>query len=133
VTFRPNGGPAGSGTKFPGLRERPKDWACACGVTHPGYQTRCWVSDEKRPAARVVPMIYVALALIAALAILTLALTNVVARMGRQHAREREQLLNKIMHLAGKTWVEPPREPVPPDEAYDPSRFSYAPEQDPEI
>jgi len=54
---------------------------------------------------------------VAALAVLALALYSAGAlfrSMVRQQARERELLLNQIMHLAGRTWQPPPV----PDEPY---------------
>jgi hypothetical protein len=48
---------------------------------------------------------------IAALAVLALGIYGcgmLVRGMLRQQARERELLLNQIMHLAGRTWQPPP-------------------------
>lgn len=40
----------------------------------------------------------------------------------REHARERQLMLNQILHLAGRTWTPPPVEewqPTPEDEEQD--------------
>jgi len=53
---------------------------------------------------------------LAALAVLALAIylcAAMVRGLVRQQARERELLLNQIMHLSGRTWTPPPvAEPV---------------------
>jgi hypothetical protein len=52
---------------------------------------------------------------LAALAVLALALYLSAALfrgLVRQQARERELLLNQIMHLAGRTWQPPPEPPL---------------------
>jgi len=54
---------------------------------------------------------------LAALAVLALAIylcAAMVRGLVRQQARERELLLNQIMHLAGRTW-QPPPSPEPAD------------------
>lgn len=61
-------------------------------------------------------MIYVAVAAIVALGLVTAGLLNVVRGMVRQHARERDALLDKIMHLAGRTWTPPPADQPPESE-----------------
>jgi hypothetical protein len=57
-------------------------------------------------------------AAVAAAATVTVALVfaNIIRAMIRQHARERDLMLNQIMHLSGKPWQEPPRTtpPAPP-------------------
>jgi hypothetical protein len=53
-------------------------------------------------------MMYVALAAIAAWAASVLALAGVLRSAYRQHARDREMMLARIMHLAGRTWELPP-------------------------
>lgn len=63
--------------------------------------------------------LYVAVAAIGALIIQTIVTGSALRAMQRQHAREREQLLARIMHLAGRTWEIPParehdEELVPP-------------------
>lgn len=48
---------------------------------------------------------------LAALAVLALAIylcAAMVRGLVRQQARERELLLNQIMHLSGRTWTPPP-------------------------
>lgn len=77
-------------------------------------------------------MIYlaVALALVTVAYIVTLAVgARVTHSLIRSHARERDLLLNKLMHLAGRTWEPPPaQEPEPPekfDELLDTSSMPY--------
>lgn len=76
-------------------------------------------------------MTYVAL--LEGVAIIATALTfaGLLRSMVRQQARERDMLLNKIMHLAGRTWEPPPAhvEPAQVDDdlalaaAWDPSQL----------
>lgn len=59
-------------------------------------------------------MTWVALAALAVLALGLAAMAQLVRGMVRQQARERELLLNQIMHLSGRTWTPPPAaEPAP--------------------
>lgn len=56
--------------------------------------------------------------------------SNLIRSLIRQHARERELLLNQIMHLSGKTWTPPPaHEPAP---APTPRSTIRSPEQYPD-
>lgn len=78
-------------------------------------------------------MTAVALAAIAALAITTVAWAGVGRWLIRQAARERELLLNQIMHLSGKTWTPPPAETwEQPTEVLDPGRYISSSSQIPE-
>jgi cytochrome oxidase assembly protein ShyY1 len=52
----------------------------------------------------------VAVSLVAALVVVTSAFVSLARWQMRQHARERELLLNQIMHLSGRTWTPPPSE-----------------------
>ena len=62
-------------------------------------------------------MVYVALAEAAVLLALTVTFAGLIRSMLRSQARERDLLLNKIMHLAGRTWEPPPAaEQQPPTE-----------------
>ena len=45
---------------------------------------------------------------IVSIALLLGTFSTIVRRSDRQHARERELLLNQLMHLSGKTWAPPP-------------------------
>lgn len=72
-------------------------------------------------------MIYVALAAIGALAIGLSAFAGALRWMIRQHARERELLLNQVLHAAGRTWSPPPADRWEPEPA--PPQFTAAPEQ----
>lgn len=65
-------------------------------------------------------MTWVALALVAANIILAVIFARSLRQRDRQHARERDLLLDRMMHLSGKPWnqapAEEPRvEPVNPD------------------
>ena len=61
-------------------------------------------------------MIYVALLEGVALIVTALTFAHIVRWMIREHARERNLMLNQLMHLAGRTWQPPPG---PPEPAYD--------------
>lgn len=61
-------------------------------------------------------MIYVALTALAVLAVVVLAFAGLLRGVNRQHAREREQLLARLMHLAGRTWEPPPSDQYRPPE-----------------
>ena len=50
------------------------------------------------------------------------------SKLQRAHLREREALINKIMHLAGRTW-----EPPPVENGWEPEarpNYTVSPEQD---
>jgi len=53
-------------------------------------------------------MIYVAFAAVALALIEGLSFASIVRSLVRQQARERDLLLNQIMHLSGRTWTPPP-------------------------
>jgi hypothetical protein len=53
-------------------------------------------------------VIWVALFEAVALIAVTLTFAGLVRSMIRQQARERELILDKLMHLAGRTWTPPP-------------------------
>ena len=83
-------------------------------------------------------MTYVALALVGLCLAVVSALSALIRSRDRQHARERELLLNKLLHLAGRPWLE-----APADEARDgrrqqlgsydePGRYVATPETMPE-
>lgn len=59
-------------------------------------------------------MSYVAALALVVLGLCVLAFAQVVRWLIREHARERNLMLNQIMHLAGRTW-QPPPPPTPPD------------------
>jgi hypothetical protein len=61
----------------------------------------------------VAAMIYLAFASLAVAALTALALASVVRSLVRQQARERDLLLNQIMHLSGRTWTPPPAQREP--------------------
>lgn len=50
----------------------------------------------------------------------------------REQARERNLLINQIMHLSGRTWTPPPADLAEPEPDVDVDRFVLAPEQLPE-
>jgi hypothetical protein len=53
-------------------------------------------------------MVYVAALEAVALIALSMVFAGLVRSMIRQQARERELILDKLMHLAGRTWTPPP-------------------------
>ena len=59
------------------------------------------------------------------------ALLRTIERMEARHAAERAQLLDRIMHLAGRTWEPPPAAMLPVEP--EPEALIYDPDQDPEI
>lgn len=64
-------------------------------------------------------MIYVALA--EAIGVIAIASTfaQVVRWLIREHARERNLMLNQLLHLAGRTWEAPPSaEPEPTEDEF---------------
>lgn len=81
-------------------------------------------------------MIYITVAAICALALVAVAALHVVGQLIRSHARERNLMLNQLLHLAGRTWQSPPSEvPVEefdPDELLD-ERFTTSPTQLPDF
>lgn len=77
-------------------------------------------------------MLYVALAEAASLVIVVSLLVSLIKWLIRQQKRERDLLLNQMLHLAGKPWQSAPSdlEPVEPLE-FVPRRWTAAPEQEP--
>ena len=63
-------------------------------------------------------VVWVAVAALLVLALAIYSAGSLFRGLVRQQARERELLLNQIMHLAGRTWQPPPvpDEPYPLDE-----------------
>lgn len=59
----------------------------------------------------------VALAAIAALLLVIVALTGLLARQQRAHARREDLLVNQLLHAVGKDW-----QPAPADEPRNPDR-----------
>ena len=59
-------------------------------------------------------VVWVAVAALVVLALAIYTTSSLFRNLVRQQARERELLLNQIMHLAGRTWKPPP---VPADVA----------------
>lgn len=57
-------------------------------------------------------MLVVALGAVAALCVNAAVFAGVIRGVIRQQARERELLLNQLMHLSGRTWTPPPSEPT---------------------
>jgi hypothetical protein len=60
-------------------------------------------------------MIYVALAAFATVCLASGCFAGVLRSLIRQHARERQLLLDQICHLSGKTWTPPPAHHAPPE------------------
>jgi hypothetical protein len=59
-------------------------------------------------------MIYVALLEGVAVIATALSFTHLVRSLIREHARERNLILNQLLHLAGRTWQPPPTPDRPP-------------------
>jgi len=76
-------------------------------------------------------MLYVALASIAALVVVTISFAGVIRWGIRQQARERELLVNQLCALSGRPWQEPPAwHPTPePERDWETTWESQAPEQ----
>lgn len=73
-------------------------------------------------------MTFIAVALVALLVVTVLVSAAERRALIRQQARERDLLLNKIMHLAGRTWEPPPAE-KPWQPAEEPEQYTFTPEQ----
>lgn len=80
-------------------------------------------------------MLYVALVLAGALVAVVISFAGVVRSLVRQHARERDLLINQLLHATGKPW-----QPAPETEAqrsrlaerHERERsFTLTPEQEP--
>jgi len=71
---------------------------------------------------------YVALASVVALAVVSLAFAGLLRSLIRSHARERDLMVDKIMHLSGRTWTPPPGV-ISPEPEWDADRFVTSPEQ----
>lgn len=81
-------------------------------------------------------MMYVAFAALLLAAITALTFGTVVTSLLRTHARERNLMLNQLLHLAGRTWEPPPVEPT--ENGFDPDadvddRFTTSPTQMPDL
>lgn len=74
-------------------------------------------------------MTVVAVALVALLAVTVLLSARERRSLVRQQARERELLLNQIMHLAGRTWTPPPADNAWAPPADEVERWTPTPEQ----
>lgn len=61
-------------------------------------------------------MIIIALAAIAATAVASLTFASVVRSLVRSQARERDLLINQILHATGKPWQPAPATPAPVSE-----------------
>lgn len=74
-------------------------------------------------------MIYVALALAAGWTVTVTALLGVLRSRDRQHARDRDLLLNQLLHACGKPWQPAPAKDIeqPPESR----RTLTPPEQQP--
>jgi len=80
-------------------------------------------------------MLYVALFLIAALVAVVVAFAGIVRSLIRQHARERDLLVNQILHLSGRTWTPPPADEWGPATDGEPlvREWTAQPEQQPYV
>lgn len=81
-------------------------------------------------------MLYVALTLAAALVLTAAASGSLTRTLVRAHARERDLLLNQLLHAAGKTWTPPPAGrgdgPQPPSRAEILAGYTVSPGPDDE-
>lgn len=82
-------------------------------------------------------MLYVALALAVAIAVVAITFASVIRWLIRQHARERDLLINQLLNLAGRPWRDPPRfdQPIPSDDetiAFPEFVYTPTPEQLPD-
>lgn len=76
-------------------------------------------------------MTIVALALVAVLAVTVVAFVGLLRSERRAHARERDLLLNQLLHAIGKPWQPAPADEKPPptDPNGDHERYQALPEQ----
>jgi hypothetical protein len=74
-------------------------------------------------------VIYVAALEAVALVALTMVFAGLVRSLIRQQARERDMLLDKLMHLAGRTWTPPPASEPEPEPAVEYDEYEAAPFQ----
>ena len=73
-------------------------------------------------------MLYLSFVLAGVLGLTTLAWAGLLRGLIRQHARERDLLLNQLMHLAGRTWAPPPS--TDPRSELPDLDYTFTPEQD---
>lgn len=76
-------------------------------------------------------MTYVALALVAGWAATSITLLGAVRAQWRQHARERDLLLNQLLHATGKPWQAAPADDKPEPAPREPRSWTATPEQQP--
>lgn len=77
-------------------------------------------------------MIFVALALAAVLVITVGSFGALIRSLVRSNARERDLLVNQILHLSGRTWTPPPADQWKPATDGEPlvREWTATPEQD---
>lgn len=78
-------------------------------------------------------MIWICLALVAAWCITLSAAMQLARSERRQHARERDLMLNQLLNLAGKPWQPAPATTVQrtDDGEFTPAGWTWTPEQNP--
>lgn len=69
---------------------------------------------------------------LAALALVTVTFLRIVTRLIREQARERQLLINQLLHATGQTWQPPPSEPDRRPPEPERARYAAAPEQFPD-
>lgn len=74
-------------------------------------------------------MVYLALAAIGVNFLLVYVIGMALGRQQRQHAREREMLINQLMHLTGKPWLQAPADERPAVEEPEREKYTASPEQ----
>lgn len=77
-------------------------------------------------------MLYVALGLVVALAIVSVSFLSIIRWLVRQQVRERDLLVNQLCNLAGRPWQEPPAWHEPATEPELELAYIATPEQLPE-
>lgn len=77
-------------------------------------------------------MTLVALALVTLLAVVLSIFTGLLRSLQRSHSRERDKLIDQVMHLSGKTWTPPPADEwKPPSDGEPLVKYTASPEQQP--
>ncbi len=64
-----------------------------------------------------------------AVVVISLAFLNVIRSMQRQHARERDLILNQLLNATGHTWEPPPADVRMPPPEPEPREYQALPEQ----
>lgn len=68
-------------------------------------------------------MIYVAVCALIVAGVVAFSSAGLTRSLVRQHGRERDLMLDRIMHLAGRTWTPPPAEEWQPEQPDEQERY----------